>query len=112
MKSAIMLTFVVLGLGACRKDAVPAEPRIRIQVDGLGFHPDEVKAPAGQLVHLTFVRTSDDGCGQQLIVPSLDLHKDLPLDREVALDLAMPATGRLEFTCGMGMLRGAVVAVP
>lgn len=85
---------------------------IAITVDGEGYHPEEIKAPAGKLARLKFTRTSDSGCGQQVLFPALKLQKDLPLGREVVVELTVPASGRLEFTCGMGMLRGVLVAKP
>jgi plastocyanin domain-containing protein len=57
------------------------------------------------------MRTSDDGCGQQLAFPSLGLRRDLPLNEAVSLDLEVPAGGRIEFTCGMGMYKGSAVAI-
>jgi plastocyanin domain-containing protein len=69
-----------------------------------------VSAPAGQPVRLTITRTSDEGCGQQIVFPSLNVRRDLPLNRAVVVDLAMPASGNIAFTCGMDMLRGSIVA--
>ena len=111
---------------ACKKDA-PAETRpeavevtaagakpasapIAITVDGSGYHPASVNAPAGKPTTLVFTRTSDEGCGQQLVFPSLNIRKDLPLNQAVKVDLTMPASGSVAFTCGMGMYRGTVVA--
>lgn len=83
---------------------------IAIKVDGNGYHPDSVRAPAGQSTHLIFTRTSDEGCGQQLVFPTLGIRKDLPLNQAVTVNITMPPAGALEFTCGMNMYRGAVVA--
>lgn len=83
---------------------------LAITVDGSGYHPAEIKAPAGKPVHLVFTRTSDAGCGQQLVFPSLNIRKDLPLDQAVPVDITMPASGSVAFTCGMAMYKGAVVA--
>jgi plastocyanin domain-containing protein len=58
---------------------------------------------------MVFTRTTDEGCGQQLVFPDLDERRDLPLGEPVAVDVTVPASGRLGFTCGMGMYEGAVV---
>ncbi len=87
----------------------PSGP-IAITVDAEGYHPAEVHAAAGKPLHLIFTRTSDDGCGQQLVFPKLGIKRDLPLDQAVDVDLTLPASGTLAFTCGMDMLRGSVVA--
>ncbi|HXS18827.1 MAG TPA: cupredoxin domain-containing protein [Polyangiaceae bacterium] len=87
-----------------------AATELSLNVDASGYHPDKVSAPAGRPVRLTVTRTSDEGCGQQITFPSLAIRKDLPLHRPVSIDLTMPASGELAFTCGMNMLRGSIVA--
>jgi plastocyanin domain-containing protein len=100
---------------ACKKEAPAAPPadgrhEIPITVDAVGYHPAESHAKAGEAVRLLVTRTTDDGCGQQLVVPSLNLKRDLPLKQPVAIDLTMPAKGAVAFECGMGMLHGSIVA--
>ncbi len=94
-----------LGQGAPQPSTGP----IAIRVDGSGYHPGSVHAPAGKPARLVFTRTSDEGCGQQLVFPTLDIRKDLPLNQPVIVDLTMPASGSVAFTCGMNMLRGSLV---
>ena len=74
------------------------------------YTPAEATAAAGQPVRLVFTRTTDEGCGQQLVFPDLDIRRDLPLNEPVAVDITMPASGRVAFTCGMAMYQGAIVA--
>lgn len=83
---------------------------IAISVDASGYHPDSVRAAPGKQARLVFTRTSDEGCGHQLVFPTLTIQKDLPLNQPVTVDIAMPESGSIAFTCGMDMLRGAVVA--
>lgn len=90
--------------------AVAADGSIRVEVDAAGYHPAKVKAPAGKPAKLVFRRTSEEGCGEKLVFPALGITKDLPLGVDVAVELTMPATGSLAFTCGMDMYRGSVVA--
>ena len=106
---------VTLAAAACSRTesptgrGAPAHAPNTVIVDGQGFHPASISAPAGRPLRLTFRRTSDDGCGQQVVFPSLRLQRDLPLNTDVTVDVTAPAQGSLAFTCGMGMLRGAVV---
>ncbi len=120
-----IVSFAVLGLGACsggesgpehRHPASPSAEQvpegrrsIAVQVGASGYSPSEVAAAAGEEVRLVFTRTSDEGCGQQLVFPDLDIRRDLPLDEAVPVDITMPTSGTITFTCGMGMYRGAVV---
>ena len=110
-----LILVTALAAAACSRSEAPARPgaaaaRYAVLVDAQGFHPASVSAPAGSSVRLTFRRTTDQGCGQQVVFPSLRMQRDLPLDTDVAVDVTVPASGSLAFTCGMGMLRGAVVA--
>jgi plastocyanin domain-containing protein len=84
-------------------------PTFQVEVGASGYTPAEITAPASADVRLVFTRTSDEGCGQQLVFPDLDLHRDLPLNQPVWVDVTTPASGRIAFTCGMAMYQGAVV---
>lgn len=102
-------------LAACSSGASTQAPpddhrrSIAVEVGGSGYSPSEVTAAAGEEVRLVFTRTSDDGCGQQLVFPDMNIRRDLPLDEAVPVDITMPASGTVAFTCGMGMYRGSVV---
>lgn len=90
--------------------ASPPATSVNVIVNENGYTPASLKAPAGQPVRIVFTRTSDAGCGQQLVFPSMKIHRDLPLNKPVAVDVTMPKAGELTFTCGMDMYRGAIVA--
>lgn len=80
-----------------------------VEVNARGYTPAQVQVPAGQPVTLRFTRTSDEGCGQQLVFPELGIRRDLPLGQVVPVTLDSPR-GEIRFTCGMDMYRGMVVA--
>ncbi len=116
MKRLILggLLGLLAATSACTGKASEPAPRaggpvFAITVDASGFHPDSVRAPANSPTRLVFTRVSDEGCGQQLIFPTLDIRRDLPLNTAVPVDFTMPASGSVAFTCGMNMLRGSVV---
>ena len=124
MKKRLLAVFAVLvssALAGCSKpeprgtgEATPplaaSSTSLAITVDGSGYHPTSANAASGKPVHLVFTRTSNDGCGQKLVFPALGIRKDLPLNEAVAVDVTMPASGQLAFTCGMNMYRGSIVA--
>lgn len=103
-----------LALTACgsSEQAPPSDgrPTFAVRVVADGYEPSEIRAPAGQPVRLVFTRTTDEGCGQQLVFPELNIRRDLPLDEAVAVDFTMPQSGSIRFTCGMDMYQGSVVA--
>ena len=106
----------LFAVSCSNKEPMPPLPEgateVKVSVDDKGYHPAEVGAPAGKPVRLVFTRTSDAGCGQQLAFPEQKIRKDLPLNEPVAVDLTMPASGKVRFTCGMAMYEGAVVVSP
>jgi RND family efflux transporter MFP subunit len=89
---------------------LPAEPRqtARIAVTAKGFEPDRVTLPAGIPARLTIVRTTDQTCATDIVFPSLNLKRALPLNQPIDVDLT-PVKGELTFTCGMQMFKGSVV---
>jgi plastocyanin domain-containing protein len=82
--------------------------QLSVTVDGQGFHPASLTAPANEHVRVTFKRTSDEGCAKQVVFPSSNVRRDLPLNQPVDVDVHMPASGSLAFQCGMGMLKGSI----
>lgn len=90
--------------------AAPANgTRYAIRVEADGYHPARLDVRAGEPAVLVVTRVSDEGCGQQIVFPSLNIHVDLPLNQAVEIPFT-PTTGELTFTCGMNMLRGSIVA--
>ena len=97
----------VAGVARPSTDAGPAE--VRIVVRG-GYEPATVRVAAGKPVRLLFDRQETSPCSEEVVFPSFGIRKFLPTDRPTAIDITPPAPGRYEFTCGMSMLHGAVVA--
>lgn len=110
------LCVVLFFAAACEKQTAAASvgadgrTEIKITVDGVGYHPAEARAPGGKPVRLIVTRTSEDPCGEEIVVPSAKVKKALPLNQPVAIELTMPPSGKLAFACGMDMMRGALIA--
>jgi plastocyanin domain-containing protein len=80
-----------------------------IIVDG-GYSPAVVKVKAGQPVRLVFDRRDSGSCSEEVVFPDFGVRKFLPTGAKTVVDITPPSPGRYEFTCGMSMLRGALVA--
>lgn len=80
-----------------------------IAVTEKGFEPDKVSLRAGVHARLTFLRTTDKTCGTEVVFPSLNIKRALPLNEPVAIEFTPAKTGDLAFACGMNMLKGTVV---
>lgn len=84
--------------------------KVEIAVDAGGYHPARIEAPADAKVTLAFTRKEEAGCGQQLVIASMDVEKELPLNETVEIEVTVPADGEVGFACGMNMYKGQVVA--
>jgi hypothetical protein len=81
----------------------------KVLVTEQGYEPAKVRLKAGSAARITFVRTTDKTCGTEVVLPSLNIRRALPLNQPVAIDFAPGAARELTFVCGMDMLRGTVV---
>jgi cobalt-zinc-cadmium efflux system membrane fusion protein len=81
----------------------------RIVVSEQGFEPAKVTLRAGVPARLSFVRTTDNTCGTEVVFPSLNIKRALPLNQPVEIEFTAGRAGEIAFACGMDMLRGTVV---
>jgi plastocyanin len=84
-------------------------PQVTITVKG-GYSPATIRVPAGRPVRLVFDRQETSGCSEEVVFPDFGLKRFLPASQHTAVEVTAPAPGTYEFTCGMGMLRGRLVA--
>lgn len=81
---------------------------LTIRVEG-GYSPSEIEVPAGSRVRMTFDRREDNPCSDELVIADFGIRRDLPPFATTVVEFTA-TPGRHEFTCGMGMLHGAVTA--
>lgn len=114
MARHIALLLASFAFAACdaKPQATPdTEPTsVRVTVDDSGYDPATIEAEAGQPLELVFKRTSDDGCGNEVVFVEHDIRRSLPLNEDVAVSIVPKADETIAFTCGMGMYKGKIVA--
>ena len=81
----------------------------KVVVGGQGFEPAKLTLRAGVPARITFVRTTDKTCGTEVVFPSLNIKRALPLNEPVVIEFTPAKAGDIAFACGMGMLQGTVV---
>ena len=102
---------LVVAAAASLADSVnPPVREIEIVVEG-GYKPPQVTVKAGERVRLKFIRKEYTGCTRELVIPALELRRELPANKPVLVDLPALAPGDYEFRCGMNMVRGAITVV-
>jgi plastocyanin domain-containing protein len=95
--------------GAAAPATAGADAPIAVEVSNKGYDPSRVQAKAGQPLTLVFTRTTDQGCGDELVIADHDIQRDLPLNQPVEVTFTPNTAGEITFTCGMGMYDGKVV---
>jgi plastocyanin domain-containing protein len=81
----------------------------KVIVGEQGFDPASVTLRAQIPARVTFLRTTDKTCATEVVLPSLNIKKALPLNQPVVVEFTPAKTGEIAFACGMNMLRGSVV---
>jgi plastocyanin domain-containing protein len=81
----------------------------KVVVSEKGYEPAKVALRAGTPARLTFVRTTDKTCGTEVVFPSLNIKRTLPLNEPVVIAFTPSKSGDIAFACGMNMLHGTVV---
>jgi plastocyanin domain-containing protein len=87
--------------------AGPQEQLITVQG---GYSPAVIRVQAGRPVRLVFDRRDTGSCSEEVVFPDFGLRRFLPTGQKTVIEVTPPKAGRYEFTCGMSMLRGALVA--
>ena len=101
---------------AGRSKAVAARPdakgvqHIIVEVKG-GYDPAVIRVRAGAPVQLEFHRSETNSCTEEVVIPDFGIRTYLPAHRTTPVSFT-PAPGTHEFTCGMGMVRGTIIAEP
>jgi plastocyanin domain-containing protein len=99
---------------AGHEEAVAAPPdeagvqRVRVEVKG-GYSPSVVRVRAGAPVRLEFHREETNPCSEEVVIPDFGIRAYLRPHQTTSVSFT-PDEGTHEFVCGMGMLRGSIVA--
>jgi plastocyanin domain-containing protein len=110
----VLWYFFVAGSGAAptvRASDAPAGggQTVRITVRG-GYDPATIGVRAGDPVRLVFDRQETSSCSEEVVFPDFGVRTFLPAFKETVVEVTPPRAGTYEFTCGMSMLHGRLVA--
>jgi plastocyanin domain-containing protein len=75
-----------------------------------GYEPSTIRVKAGQPVRLAFDRQETSSCSEEIVFPDFNVRKFLPAHQRTIIELTPPKAGTYEFSCGMSMLHGRLVA--
>lgn len=75
---------------------------IEIRAKG-GYSPKRTRAVADMPTVIRFATKSTFDCSSALIIPSLGIQKNLPMNGATDIDIGTPQAGSLFGSCSMGM---------
>jgi plastocyanin domain-containing protein len=82
--------------------------RIQVEVKG-GYTPAVIRVRAGAPVRLDFHRDETNPCTEEVVIQDFGIRTYLPAHQTTPVSFT-PTAGTYEFTCGMGMVRGTIIA--
>ncbi len=82
---------------------------IDVTVKG-GYQPSAIVVKAGVPLRLNFTRRESTPCGEEVLLPDFGKRAHLPQDKTIAIEVTPKKPGEYEFTCGMNMYRGKLIA--
>lgn len=102
--------YFLSGKGQARQAAVSTggTQEITIKVHG-GYSPEVVEVAAGRPLRLIFDRVENNPCSDEVVLGAFGIRRELPAFAKTTIEFTPDKPGRYEFTCGMGMLHGALV---
>lgn len=101
--------FVAPRVGAAVPVGGEGRQEITVTVRG-GYDPATIRVKAGRPVRIRFDRQETSGCSEEVVFPDFGLRTFLAAHQETIVDVTPPQPGTYEFTCGMSMLHGRLIA--
>ncbi len=80
-----------------------------IEVTAEGFVPAVTHIPSGTAVRLRFTRRVEKTCVTEVVLASLNLRRELPVNQAVVIDVPPQRPGVIDFACGMNMVKGQII---
>ena len=106
----ILVLIALLSLGAVAVAAPTSESQtVTLSVTEKGFEPSNIDVKPGVPVTLKITRKTDATCATQIQIPSKKIKKNLPLNKEVTVEVGKLEKGEIRFACGMNMMEGKII---
>jgi plastocyanin domain-containing protein len=109
MKSILIVALLAFGALTVNAADKTAAQIVQLSVTEKGFEPDKISVKPGTHVILKVTRKTDSTCATQIKISEKKIKKDLPLNKEVSVDVGTLEKGKIGFACGMDMISGFIV---
>jgi len=87
----------------------PQKQIVTLSVTENGFEPGRVDVKPGIPVVLKVTRKTDSTCANQIVIPAKKINKELPLNKEVTVEVGKLEKGEIRFACSMDMISGHIL---
>ncbi len=110
MKFYLFVLMVLLNFNVSAKEKTI--PQIfNMIINEEGYVPSSLKVKSATPITLKITRKTDATCAREIVIPSLKMKVDLPLNKEVAVNIGPLAKGDIKFGCAMDlMISGVLIA--
>lgn len=92
-----------------RKQPVKKTQSVRINLTERGYQPSSFRLKRGVPARVTFIRKTEDECGEEIVIPAYNIRRFLPVGKAVLVRFTPTKTGTFGFACGMDMLHGKLI---
>jgi plastocyanin domain-containing protein len=86
------------------------EDNITIRVENGIYSPNIISIEKNKASKLTFIRVDNKTCSETVLIPSLDIVGELPINTPVAILLPPMKEGEYAFHCSMNMYQGKIIS--
>ena len=83
--------------------------RVTINLTNMGYRPDSFQLHRGVRAYVTFIRRTNDSCGEVVVIPAYGIRRTLPFNEPLTVTFTPRKSGTFDFACGMGMLQGQII---
>ena len=97
-----IITGLFLGIGSVVQS-------VRVTLTENGYQPGSFKLCKGVPARVTFVRKTDDTCGDEILLPHYKIKRELAFNRPVVVEFTPQRCGEFSFFCGRNVLQGKVI---
>ncbi len=92
-------------------ETIVQDNEVFIEVKDGVYSPASIQVSANKPIALKFMRTDESPCSETLLIPRLEVSKQLKLNEVTQINLTNLLPGEYEFHCQMQMYRGVLKVV-
>jgi len=107
----LIITVLTLAFSMNIMAEVTQEQVFKMSVTEKGFEPKELKVKPDVPVVLHITRKTNGTCAREIVVPSKNIKVELPMNKEVVVNIGKLQKGEIKFGCAMEMMVGGVMFV-